>query len=76
MFGPFRKEKPFQGFMGFGGGATNLMRAGGTVGKFTIDGGTEYPIADGYSSPVPTNTLAGDEFTMEVTAGPFEAVIK
>ena len=40
MFGPFRKEKPFQGFMGFGGGATNLMRAGGTVGKFTIDVGT------------------------------------
>ena len=31
MFGPFKKEKPFQGLAGFGGGATGLANhvAGG-----------------------------------------------
>ena len=78
MFGNswFKKEKPILGYAGFGGGATSVFRKAGGVGKFTIDGGTEYTITEGYSSPVPTDTLGGDEFTMEVTAGPFEAVIK
>ena len=72
----FKKENPFRSFAGYGGGSTGLLASSASVGKFTIDGGTEYKITDGYSSPVPTNTLGGDEFTMEVTAGPFEAVVK
>ena len=71
----YKKEKPLTTMIGMGGGATGLVQSAGSVGKFTI-GGTEYSIADGYSSPVPTSTLAGSEFTMQVTAGPFQAVIK
>ena len=31
MFGPFRKEKPLQGFMGFGGGAAAISKSGGAM---------------------------------------------
>jgi hypothetical protein len=75
MFGPFRKEKPFQGFMGFGGGATNLMQSAAAVGKFTIDGSNERPAADGYSTPSPTR-IGGSHFSLEVTSGPFVATVK
>ena len=36
MFGPFRKEKPLQGFMGFGGGAAAISKSGGAMAP-TID---------------------------------------
>ena len=31
MFGPFKKEKPLQGFMGFGGGAAAISKSGGAM---------------------------------------------
>ena len=40
----FKKEKPFAGFAGFGGGATGLGFAGG--GAFSVTGGTQTTIGD------------------------------
>ena len=42
----FKKEKPFQGLSGFGGGATGLSNAGGIApagpGPTNVSGGTAY----------------------------------
>ena len=41
----FKKEKPFQGLSGFGGGATGLSNAGGLSvgpGPTNVSGGTAY----------------------------------
>ena len=42
MFGPFKKEKPFQGLTGFGGGATGLSQHAGASGPtIGASGGTK-----------------------------------
>ena len=38
MFGPFKKEKPFQGLAGFGGGATGLAMHKGASGPKATGG--------------------------------------
>ena len=38
MFGPFKKEKPFKGFTGFGGGATGLAMHKGASGPKATGG--------------------------------------
>ena len=43
----FKKEKPFQGFNGFGGGAASLATVGGTT-PITATGGTKATPGDGY----------------------------
>ena len=48
MFGPFKKEKPFQGLTGFGGGATGLANHAGGGGPITATGGTKATPGDGY----------------------------
>ena len=43
----FKKEMPFQGFMGFGGGATNFLTAGAAGSEFIeASGGTETTSGD------------------------------
>tara|TARA_B100000427_G_scaffold39356_1_gene28379 strand:- start:1244 stop:2311 length:1068 start_codon:yes stop_codon:yes gene_type:complete len=48
MFGPFIKQKPFQGMSGFGGGATGLANAGGISPVIDATGGTKTTPGDGY----------------------------
>ena len=59
MFGPFKKEKPFQGLTGFGGGATGLAQhtAGGGSGPISATGGTKVD-SDGWS----TNFFTSSDF--------------
>ena len=54
MFDFFKKEKPFQGFNGFGGGAAGL---GMFSGKAEITGGTKSTARSGYT--VHTFTSSG-----------------
>ena len=49
MFGPFKKEKPFQGLTGFGGGATGLSQHVAGSAAFSATGGTKVD-ADGWST--------------------------
>ena len=70
----FKKEKPFLGMTGFGGGVgSNLL--GGVEGKFTVDGSNERPEKDGYSTPTSTR-IGGSHFSIEITSGPFVATVK
>ena len=52
MFGPFRKEKPLQGFMGFGGGAASISRSGAPRGDNATGG-----IVAEYTSPTSPTTF-------------------
>ena len=54
MFDFFKKEKPFQGFQGFGGGASGLAMFSG---KAEITGGTKSTARSGYT--VHTFTSSG-----------------
>ena len=69
MFGPFRKEKPFQGLTGFGGGATGLSQTGaGPKEGITATGGTIISYTD------PDGDWKAHKFTspgtFEITANP------
>ena len=39
MFGPFRKERPFMGWIGYGGGAAAISKSGVAAPKVTASGG-------------------------------------
>ena len=72
MFGPFKKEKPFQGLTGFGGGATGLAQhtaAGG--GAIDATGGTKVDV-DGYSTHYFTSS---GTFTINSGSGDVEYLI-
>ena len=56
----FKKEKPFQGFNGFGGGAASLATVSGGPGKAT---GGEITIAGGKS--IHTFTSPGEFVALE-----------
>ena len=60
MFGPFKKEKPIQGFSGFGGGATGAaFRTSGGGGDFSpkgASGGTIITNPDQFDEEITDNT--------------------
>ena len=76
MFGNWwhKKERPLLGLTGLMGGNSSGMISGGKIGKFTIDGGSEYESTTGYSTPV--QNIGGQHFSLEVTSGPFTATVK
>ena len=67
-----KKERPLLGLVGMGGGVAGGGAA--ALGKFTVNGGSERPIADGHSTPVSIG--GGSEFYITVTAGPFTGQVK
>ena len=72
----YPKLKPLMGLMGFGGGATALnTKSAGGVGAFTVNGSSERPAKEGYSTPT-SGRIGGSHFSIEVTAGPFVATVK
>ena len=46
MFGPFRKERPFMGWMGYGGGAASLAQKAGGGAPITASGGDKSTSGD------------------------------
>ena len=58
-----KKEKPIQGMMGFGGGATGYLVGGGGLGPFQLTGGTQSVIGD-YTFHKFTNGMPG-QFTVD-----------
>ena len=58
-----KKEKPIQGMMGFGGGATGYLVGGNALGPFQLTGGTKSVIGD-YTFHKFTNGMPGT-FTVD-----------
>ena len=79
MFGPFRKEKPLQGLIGYGGGAGGLTQSSGTVygpanyepitiyawggGALGVPGSTPLQPRGGYAEAIIDGTSFPSEYT-------------
>ena len=75
MFDFFKKEKPFLGYSGFGGGASGLFNAGVAASKLTVPTGVSGPGQWDLSSQGALTLNLGATYDIASAAGDVSVVI-